>query len=97
MEIRAYDFGGLDGIAALDPDLKSASGTYDKLIEELQKAGYQAGEDLYGAPYDFRLAADGLEQVRDTPAVDLVGGCCCGFLLSAVCCSASACQPTMLC
>lgn len=63
VEIRAYDFGGLDGIAALDPDLKSASGTYDKLIEELQKAGYQAGEDLYGAPYDFRLAADGLEQL----------------------------------
>ena len=63
VDIRAYDFGGLGGVAALDPDLASASGTYDKLIDGLEKAGYQAGQDLFGAPYDFRLAADGLIQV----------------------------------
>lgn len=62
VEIRAYQFGNLTGISALDPGLPSVSGTYDKLIAGLKKAGYQEGKDLFGAPYDFRLAADGLEQ-----------------------------------
>ena len=64
VEIRAYQFGNLTGVASLDPDLPSVSGTYEKLIDGLQAAGYAAGQDLFGAPYDFRLAADGLEQVQ---------------------------------
>ncbi|KAK9800276.1 hypothetical protein WJX73_002429 [Symbiochloris irregularis] len=63
VDVRAYDFGGLEGVQALDPDLKSASGTYDALIKGLDDKGYTAGQDLFGAPYDFRLAADGLTQV----------------------------------
>ena len=63
MEIRAYQFGNISGISALDPSLPTVSGTYAKLIEGLQDAGYSEGKDLFGAPYDFRLAADGLEQV----------------------------------
>ena len=51
-------------MAALDPDLPQATGTYDKLIQGLQAAGWTADKDLLGAPYDFRLAADGLQQVR---------------------------------
>lgn len=61
--MRAYDFGGLEGVQALDPDFKSASGTYNALIKGLDDKGYTAGQDLFGAPYDFRLAADGLTQV----------------------------------
>ena len=49
------------------------SGTYDTLIDGLKKAGYEEGTDLFGAPYDFRLAADGLEQVT-TPAVLKISG-----------------------
>jgi lysophospholipase-3 len=63
VEIRAYQFGNLSGIAALDPSLPSVSGTYEKLINGLKDAGYEEGKDIFGAPYDFRLAADGLEQV----------------------------------
>lgn len=63
VEIRAYQFGNLTGIAALDPSLPSVSGTYEKLISGLKDAGYSKGKDIFGAPYDFRLAADGLEQV----------------------------------
>lgn len=51
------------GVAALDPDLVQATATYDQLINGLQKAGWDIGKDLFGAPYDFRLAADGLQQV----------------------------------
>ena len=64
VEIRAYQFGNLTGVASLDPALPSVSGTYEKLIDGLEAAGYAAGQDLFGAPYDFRLAADGLEQVH---------------------------------
>lgn len=63
VEIRAYQFGNLTGISALDPGLPTVSGTYAKLIEGLEDVGYKEGKDLFGAPYDFRLAADGLEQV----------------------------------
>ena len=63
VEIRPYQFGNLSGIAALDPSLSSVSGTYEKLISALIDAGYEEGHTLFGAPYDFRLAADGLEQV----------------------------------
>lgn len=63
VEIRAYQFGKLTGIAALDPSLPAVSGTYEALISGLKGAGYSEGNDIFGAPYDFRLAADGLEQV----------------------------------
>ena len=66
MGIRAFEFGNLTGISALDPSLPSVSGTYAKLIEGLEDGGYQAGKDLFGAPYDFRLAADGLEQASNS-------------------------------
>lgn len=32
-------------------------------LQALADIGYREGVDLFGAPYDFRLAADGLEQV----------------------------------
>lgn len=36
---------------------------YQELIDTLVEVGYEVRRDLFGAPYDWRLAADGLEQV----------------------------------
>ena len=36
---------------------------YQELIDALVAVGYEVRKDLFGAPYDWRLAADGLEQV----------------------------------
>jgi len=54
---------GLRGVdaSAVDPD----QGFWGPMIGALRGAGYQPGVDIYGAPYDWRLApADGLTQVR---------------------------------
>lgn len=61
------DWGGLGGIESLDPSLPQLTPVYSSLTEGLKKVGYKERVDLFGAPYDFRLAADGLEQVRDFP------------------------------
>lgn len=37
---------------------------YQELIDALVAVGYEVRKDLFGAPYDWRLAADGLEQAR---------------------------------
>ncbi|KAK9850975.1 hypothetical protein WJX84_006128 [Apatococcus fuscideae] len=63
VEIRPYDWGGLTGVAALDPDAPAYSGTYLELINGLKDEGYQERKDLFGAPFDFRLNAEGLQQV----------------------------------
>lgn len=63
MEIRPVDWGGLGGVEALDPSLPQITPVYESLTGGLKKAGYKERVDLFGAPYDFRLAADGLEQV----------------------------------
>ncbi|KAK9814182.1 hypothetical protein WJX72_001833 [[Myrmecia] bisecta] len=64
VEVRPYDFGGLDGVKSIDPSSSYFYGTYVELVKELTgNHGYNEGVNLFGAPYDFRLAADGLEQV----------------------------------
>ena len=63
IEIRPYDFGGLGGIYSIDPALPAFTATYKPIIDKLLDAGYKENQDLFGAPYDFRLAGDGLEQV----------------------------------
>eukprot|EP00891_Asterochloris_glomerata_P001746 jgi/Astpho2/1746/fgenesh1_pg.00032_%23_73_t len=62
VEIRPYDYGGLGGVYDIDPGV-SLTGIYSTLIDHLKSAGYIERQDLFGAPYDFRLAADGLTQV----------------------------------
>lgn len=42
---------------------------YQELIDALVGVGYEVRRDLFGAPYDWRLAADGLEQVRCSRAL----------------------------
>ena len=63
IEIRAEDFGGLGGINALHPGLPRLTPMFSKLTNAFKDEGYQERKHLFGAPYDFRLAADGLEQV----------------------------------
>ena len=63
MEIGAADFGGLGGIEALHPDLPRLTLMFGKLTRAFKNEGYLERKHLFGAPYDFRLAADGLEQV----------------------------------
>ncbi|EIE25135.1 Lecithin:cholesterol acyltransferase [Coccomyxa subellipsoidea C-169] len=63
VEIRPVDWGGLGGVESLDPSLPQITPVYKSLTEGLKKAGYKERVDLFGAPYDFRLAADGLEQI----------------------------------
>jgi hypothetical protein len=60
--VRAHDFGGLDGISALDPSEPRLTATYLPLILALKAAGYEERETLWGAPYDWRLAGDGLAE-----------------------------------
>ncbi len=62
IQIRSFDFGGLGGIYSIDPDLPGFTATYKPIIDKLTEAGYKENEDLFGAPYDFRLAGDGLAQ-----------------------------------
>lgn len=61
VRIRPHDFGGLTGVAALDPSTPELTATYLPLINALKEAGYCERETLWGAPYDWRLAADGLQ------------------------------------
>ena len=63
VDVRPMDWGGLGGVQSLDPSLPQITQVYKSLTEGLKKAGYAERVDLFGAPYDFRLAADGLEQV----------------------------------
>jgi hypothetical protein len=62
VNIRPHDFGGLSGIASLDPSRPELTATYLPLIRALKRFGYEERSSLWGAPYDWRLAADGLQQ-----------------------------------
>ena len=58
----SVDFGGVDGLNYLDKGVK-LSGYFATLISRLEKTlNYTVGKDLRGAPYDWRLAPDGLGQ-----------------------------------
>ena len=61
VDVRPHDYGGMNGIASLDPSSPWLTATYLPLIKALKAAGYAERETLWGAPYDWRLAADGLE------------------------------------
>ena len=124
VDVRPRDFGGLGGVAAIDPLLADRTPYFQPLIDVLLEHGYEARftgsclamamacsctrfltgfdaiypaalrlgirayigpyvnlkwfrclsgtqerKNLFGAPYDFRLAADGLVQVMRLPAI----------------------------
>ncbi|CAM0876006.1 unnamed protein product [Alopecurus aequalis] len=61
VETRVSDFGSTSALRYLDPTLKLLTGYMDALASTLEKIGYEEGQSLFGAPYDFRygLAAPG--------------------------------------
>ncbi|KAJ4455071.1 putative Lecithin:cholesterol acyltransferase [Paratrimastix pyriformis] len=54
--IEPVDYGGIEGLSSLCPAIKKLSAYFGPFFTFLQKAGYQPGFDLLGAPFDFRLA-----------------------------------------
>ncbi|KAF8404855.1 hypothetical protein HHK36_009745 [Tetracentron sinense] len=61
IETRVPHFGSTQALLYLDPCLKHISGYMAPLVNSLEQIGYVDGENLFGAPYDFRygLAAEG--------------------------------------
>jgi lysophospholipase-3 len=61
VQIRPRDFGGLQGVRFLDDFLDDPlhlTGIYETMIEALETIGYVERENLFGAPYDWRLPVD---------------------------------------
>lgn len=54
VETRVPYFGSTKGLQYLDPHLKSISEYMTTLITKLEQIGYKDGQNLFGAPYDFR-------------------------------------------
>lgn len=52
------DFGGFDSMAYLDPTLATLMPYMAPLVQYFEGLGYTVGVDLFGAPYDWRIAAD---------------------------------------
>ncbi|CAN6315398.1 unnamed protein product [Urochloa humidicola] len=59
VETRVSDFGSTSTLRYLDPSLKLLTGYMNTLASTLEKAGYEEGTDLFGAPYDFRYGLAG--------------------------------------
>ncbi|PAN45215.1 hypothetical protein PAHAL_9G102500 [Panicum hallii] len=59
VETRVSDFGSTSTLRYLDPNLKILTGYMNTLASTLEKAGYEEGRDLFGAPYDFRYGLAG--------------------------------------
>ncbi|KAK9842078.1 hypothetical protein WJX81_007469 [Elliptochloris bilobata] len=63
VEVRPLDFGGLRGIDSDGGDPEK--GFWAPMVNQLRGAGYVVGQNIFGAPYDWRLAPeDGLGQVH---------------------------------
>ncbi|KAF5205623.1 Phosphatidylcholine-sterol acyltransferase [Thalictrum thalictroides] len=61
VETRVPHFGSTQSLLYLNPELKHITGYMAPLVKSLEQQGYRDGENLYGAPYDFRygLAPEG--------------------------------------
>lgn len=65
VKLRPTDFGGVKGVAYLDYKFGipvSLTSVYSSIIKSLEAIGYVAGQNLHGAPYDWRLPATFLEK-----------------------------------
>ena len=60
----SVDWGNVGGIQYLDPGLKKVEYYYELIKLLTTKYGYEVGVNLVGAPYDWRLAADGLSTMK---------------------------------
>lgn len=61
VETRVSHFGSVKSLLYLDPTFKKITDNMATLVKSLEKIGYVDGENIFGAPYDFRygLAAEG--------------------------------------
>ncbi|XP_078442323.1 alpha/beta-Hydrolases superfamily protein [Wolffia australiana] len=59
VETRVPHFGSTRGLRYLDPGFQSISEYMETLVESLEGIGYRDGDNLYGAPYDFRYGLSG--------------------------------------
>lgn len=61
VQTRVPRFGSIESLLYLDPNLKHITAYMAPLVESLERIGYMDGNNLFGAPYDFRygLAAEG--------------------------------------
>jgi len=60
VQIRPTDFGGIEGVAYLDYKFGIPiifTSYYASVIKSLEEIGYVAGQNLHGAPYDWRIPA----------------------------------------
>lgn len=57
ISVKAYDYGGLKGVYATGPPIFNYDflAYFKFIIQDLKGYGYQEGQDLFGAPYDWRL------------------------------------------
>ena len=58
----APPLGTTEDVEYLDQDHASWSAYLSKMVESLVSLGYRRGQDLHGAPYDFRRAANEQEE-----------------------------------
>jgi len=66
IKIRIPGFGNSSTVEWLDPSMRSFSGYFNKIAENLvTRGGYVRGVNLHGAPYDFRKAANELGDYFD--------------------------------
>ncbi|XP_023333809.1 group XV phospholipase A2 [Eurytemora carolleeae] len=61
VEIRIPNFGNTSSVEHLDPSMQYFTGYFANIADHLVQAGYTRGVNLHGAPYDFRKAANELE------------------------------------
>ncbi|KAM3281784.1 lecithin-cholesterol acyltransferase-like 1 [Capsicum chacoense] len=61
VDSRIAHFGSIKSLLYLDPNLPKITAYMEPLVNALQELGYRDGDNLFGAPYDFRygLAAEG--------------------------------------
>ena len=61
VKARVPDFGSVESVRHLDPRSPDITGYFNALIDKYQQLGYTADQNLFAAPYDFRLAPQQLE------------------------------------
>jgi len=62
VEIRIPGFGNTSTVEYLDPSQRFFSIYFAKVVAKLVAQGYERGINLHGAPYDFRKAANELQE-----------------------------------
>lgn len=62
IEVQVADFGSVESVRVMDPSSPSLSKYFGQIIEHYERLGYTADDNLFAAPYDFRLAPQQLDE-----------------------------------